>query len=50
LEEVRKVSKKKNKSKKYKDGRVVQTRDEFLSGNSDYRKPGMRIKVYIASP
>ena len=38
------MSKKKNKSKKYKDGRVVQTRDEYLSGNSKFLKQGYEKK------
>lgn len=38
------MSKKKNKSKKYKDGRVIQTRDEYLSGNNNFRKKGYEQK------
>ena len=38
------MSTKKNRSKKYKDGRVIQTRDEYLSGNASYRKPGYKNK------
>lgn len=37
-------SKRKNVSQKIPNGRTLQTRDEFLEGQGDYRKPGYENK------